>query len=153
MHRLGYRCGKRIALLANPQKGKGGLVETLKHIFEDSSYRAVDDLLKERETRVTETSDTKERPRTSEGMFMRIFPTFTHREVLALARPNNSLLGTVSALDENRRVAVAQGLSTITKARCRTLSTYAWGTAAQSLEHELHPERAWSRSRGMGMSM
>ena len=35
--------------------------------------------------------------------------------------------GGVPTLVRDRRAAVAQDLSTITKARCRTLSTYAWG--------------------------
>ena len=150
---MGYRCGKRFGLLANPQNGKAGLVETLKHIFEDSSFSVVDDLLKERETRLPEIAETKERPIRSEGMCRRIFQTFTRREVFALAAPNISLPCTVPALDENRRVTVAWKLSTITKARCRRLSTYAWGSAAQSVENGLYPERARSRSRGAGMSM
>ena len=141
----------RIANLPNLPKGSAGLVEAMKYVFEEGSLSAVDDLLKERESLLTEIADTKERPRKSEGMLRRIFQTFTHREVFALATPDKSLPGTVPALDENRRIAVAQGLSKITKARCRTLSAFAWGPAAQSLENGLHPERARSRSRGMGM--
>ena len=123
------------------------------HISEDSLFSAVDDLLMEREIRLTEIANTKERPIRSEGMCRRVFQTFTRREVFALAAPKKSLPCTVPALDENRRVTVAWKLSTITKARCRKFSNYAWGSAALSVENGLHPERAWSRSRGAGISM
>ena len=153
MHRMGYRCGKRIAQLVNSQKGDAFLVETLKHIFEDGSLRAVDDPLKECKSRLTEITDTKGRPRSSGGMLRRISQAYTHREVFALATPDGSFPRTVSALDENRRVAVARGLSMIARAKCRTLSIYPWEPAVQSLKNGLHPERGRSRSRGVGMSM
>ena len=74
-------------------------------------------------------------------------------EVFVLATPNRPHLGTVPTLDENHRVAVARGLSGLTNARCRTLSTHARGSAAQSLQNGLHPERSRSRSCSAGMSM
>ena len=61
--------------------------------------------------------------------------------------------GRVPTPNEGRRVATVQGLSTITNTRCRTLPTNTLGAAAQSIKKGLHPERAWSRSRDIGMGM
>ena len=48
--------------------------------------------------------------------------------------------GRVRTPAEGRRVAAVQGLFWITKAGCRTLSTYAWEAGAQSIKNGLHPE-------------
>ena len=143
----------RIASLPNLPDGSAGLVAALKYVFSEGSLKSVDDLMKEREAVLAELAETQESPEKSEGILELVFQTFTHKEVFALARNNGPLPGTVSALDENRRMAVARGLSTITKTPGRTFGAYAWGEAAHSLEDRMHPERARSRSRGMGLGM
>ncbi|WP_170565706.1 AAA family ATPase [Ruegeria atlantica] len=143
----------RIGLLPDLPDQSADLVAAMKYVFLEGSLRAVDDLMREREALLTEIADMTESPKKSEGILERVFRTFTHKEVFALTRTDKSLPGTVPALDDNRRIAVAQGLATITETGGRTFGLYAWGYAAQSLEDGLHPERARSRSRGLGMSM
>ena len=143
----------RVAMLPNLPKGRAGLVAALKYVFKEGSLSEVDDLLKKREALLTEIADTKERPKSNRDILMRIFQTFTQKEVFALADPKKSLPGTVPPLDKEHRAAVAQGLTMITKTGCSFMNYFAWARAAQSLESRLHPERARSRSRNKGMGM
>ena len=143
----------RIVALPNLPERSAGLLESLRYIFQEGSLKPVDDLLRDREALLAEIAETKESPKKSEGFLEQVFRTFTHREVFALARSDKRLPGTVPTLDETHRTAVAQGLSTITKNRGLSFTMYAWQAAAESLEDRLHPERARSRSRGMGLGM
>ena len=143
----------RIASLPNLPDVSAGLVAALKYVFREGSLKSVDDLMKEREAVLTEIADTKTRPDSSDLILERVFRTFTHKEVFALAQPNKPLPGTVPAMDEARRVAVAQGLTKVTSSINARIGKYPWKVAAQSLEGELHPDRVRARSRGMGLGM
>ncbi|WP_419738644.1 AAA family ATPase [Ruegeria sp.] len=144
----------RIASLPNLPDGQARLVAVLQDVFRDGSIRSVDVLMQERETLLAEIANTKSRPEQSEPVLWRMFSTFTHKEVLALAQPGRKLPPMAPALDEARRHEIAQGITTILSKSPGAHQLYAWGPAAKVLEFGLHPERAArARSRGMGMSM
>ena len=142
-----------ISLLPDPPKQAAYLIGALKQVFEEGSVRSVEGLMKERAALLDEIANTTERPERCETVLERVFRSFTHREVFALAKPGKRLPGTVPALDDDQRAAVARGLKTITDTPGRVLPNYAWEAAAETLEDGLHPEQARVRSRGRGPSL
>ena len=142
----------RIANLSNLPEAAGGLVAALKYVFKEGSLRSEESLMKERAAVLEAVAATKERPKEASDEMAKLYRVFTHREMIALAEGRKGP-GTLPALSDAQRFAVRQGLETITSQSSDRYRTYAWGEAAKRVENGLHPERARSRSRGMGMSM
>jgi len=67
------------------------LVAALQDVFRDGSIKSVDVLMNERETLLTEIANRKARPESSEAVLGRIFGTFTHNDLTALAQPAKKL--------------------------------------------------------------
>ena len=70
----------------------------------------------------------------------RLFRSFTHREIQAFADPTS---------DGVHHGAMVKGLTCLT--RSPIYSYCAWQKAVPALAMTLHPERALSRSRGLGL--
>ncbi len=143
----------RIVALTNPPAQSKALVEALQYVFREGSLKPVEHLMQERKVLLTDLAERREWPKKVEGELERIYRSFTHREILALAQPHKNLPGTLPSLNDTRHTAVAQGLKQVSGRITLRSNGYAWGAAAQSLEEGLHPERARSRARGLGMSL
>ncbi|WP_293576492.1 hypothetical protein [Phaeobacter sp.] len=143
----------RIANLPNLPASTGELIEALKYVFREGSLKPVDEVVKDRDALLTEIAATTERPKEASEHMEKIYQVFTHREVVALARGDRYLPGTLPALDEQQKIAVKKGLAMITSHSSVLYNTWAWGKGAKALENGLHPGRAQSRSRGRGLGM
>ena len=142
----------RIAHMSDLPKSTASLVEALKYVFHEGSLMPVDGLLKERAAILDDLAERKEKMEKPEKELSRVFRAFIYAEINALARGTGNP-GTLPPMPEDKRSAVQQGLKVLTASDSYFTIRYAWGEKAEGLETALHPERAWSRSRGMGLGM
>ncbi len=141
----------RIASLPNLPDGAGGLVEAMKQVFRDGSPRKAEDILTDRTVLLDALTSAQDIPGQHYLFMARLYRNFTHREVLALARPDADLPATLPEMDTGRHAEIARGLKQVTNEEGIQYAWYAWSNAARSLGTGLNPER--SRGRGMGRGM
>ncbi len=109
-------------------------MEALQYVFREGSLKSVEDLMQERKVLLTDLAERKEWPKEVEGELERIYRSFTHREILALAQPHKNLPGTLPSLDDTRHRSVAQGLRQVTGRLSLLSARHAWFAGARSLE-------------------
>ena len=118
------------------------LGEALRAIFKEGSLPSADALMQERQQLLTELAALTEvmDQSAARAVLSRLFRSFTHREIQAFADPTS---------DGAHHGAMVKGLTCLT--RSPNYSYCAWHKAVPSLAMTLHPHRALSRSRGLGL--
>lgn len=96
--------------MPNLPDGSETLIAALARSFRDGSLKPMDDLLQERAAPCAEIAATKEPPSAAQAELERVFRSFTHQDVFALACSASVLSQALPGQNEIQKCAARQGL-------------------------------------------
>lgn len=134
--------------------GRDDLVDALTLIFREGSLQSVDQVMSNRQLLLSELCGRRERwePIEAQYKLAEVYRSFTHREIIAISQPTHDLPESLPSVPDHQRLAMRDGLRKVTESLGEGYGIdYAWKNAAKQLELGLHPNRALSISRGLGL--